>query len=212
VLVGAYCFALVAVLNYDPPDWTIFFLPTYVLIAVAAGVGAGAIIRAPTQWLMERSQPVGIALAIPLSLLLTAGLIRPFATSRWQALQTGRAGFSRETYVYPVESLDEPRQRATVRLSRVPDGAMLLLDWRSLYATAYVAYVEGEKPTVTMVEAAPHGSEGRLADSMLLEIEDALNAGRDVLTYQVYDQLRGRFRVMPAPGGQMYRITLPNND
>lgn len=211
LVLGAYLFALVAVLNYDPPDWTIFFLPTYVLIAVTAGVGAGEIARAPVRWLTSRSRLAGTAVAAILALFLTAGLVRPFAASRWRAIRTGRADFSRETYVYPVDALDEPRQRAAIRLSLVSDDAMLLLDWRSLYATAYIAYVEGKKPNVTMVEAAPHGSEGQLADSMILEIEEALNAGRDVLTYQMYRQLRGRFRVMPAPGGQLYRVTLPDN-
>lgn len=209
LLLGAFLFALVTVLNYKPTDWHLFFLPTYALIAVAAGIGAGAIVQAPSQWLAGSSRAVSTAAQGVLALLLTAGIVGPFADTRWEAVQTGRASFSRERYVYPVESLDEPRQRATLRLALIPDDAMLLLDWRSLYALTYVAHVEGAKPNVTMLEASPHGSEGQLADSMILEIEEALGENRAVLTHQVYDQLRERFRVTPAPGGQMYRLRKP---
>jgi hypothetical protein len=212
VLLGAYLFALFAVLNYDPPDWYIFFLPTYALTAVAAGIGAGTLLWGPVQWLKARSRPVGIAAQIGLALLLTAAFVGPFAPSRWDAIRTGRASFSRETYAHPVETPEEPQQRAAMRLALIPDDAMLLLDWRSLYALTYVAHVEGKKPDVTLLEATPHGAEGQLAASMVREIEDALEEGRPVLTHEIYDQLREQFRVLPAPGGQMYRVTLANNN
>ncbi|MGC9520288.1 MAG: glycosyltransferase family 117 protein [Anaerolineae bacterium] len=206
-LVGCFTFTLVAVLNYNPPDWHVFLLPTYIPLTVATGVGVGQVLKGV---LMISGEGRGARLAYSalVALLLLGVMISPYIATRCDAVRTGIAWFSEEHYVYPVNQPEEPRQLATVRLMRLPDGALLLLDWRALYTTYYMAHVEGMRPQIEIKEATPHGSEGLLAESLLTTVEEALAAGQPVYSDHAHDQLRQRFRVWPAPGGGMYQIRL----
>jgi hypothetical protein len=137
-------------------------------------------------------------------------ILLPFAGSRWQALQTGTVPFAANRYAYPIEDLGEPRHRATMRVSFVPDDAVLVLRWRTLYSAIYLAHVEQKRTTITFIEATPHGGAGQLADSLIADLEQMVRAGRPVFVDEVYEGLRNRFRVFPAPINKLYRLSIPN--
>jgi hypothetical protein len=76
----------------------------------------------------------------------------------------------------------------------------------------YLAHVERQRPDLTIMEASPHGGEGRVADTLIQTLEEALQEGRPVFAERVYKNLREHFRVSPVAGGQWYRLSLPNAD
>jgi hypothetical protein len=202
---------LAFVLNYYPGDKYIFYLPTYLLIAVAIGAGIDRVLgwvgpppEEDGRW-YHKLYPVVV-------LLLVVIVLRPHLALRRQAIEAGKATFVQHTYPYPVENLEEPRQLTQIRLTLLPEDAFLVMNWRALYTTYYLAHVEGMRPQITIKEATPHGSDGRIADTLLQEMEETARAGRPVIVDQVYPGLRDRFRVMPAPGGRMYRLTIPDAD
>ncbi|MBN1937050.1 MAG: hypothetical protein JW934_20495, partial [Anaerolineae bacterium] len=193
-----------------------FYLPTFVLIAVAAGVGAGFILDRVRVWTtpseIEQRKPSSFPVYYLLAALFGGAMILlPSAGARWQALQTGVVSFSANTYAYPVENLAEPRHRAHLQVAYVPDDAVLVLDWRGLYSAVYLAHVEQGRTGMTFIEATPHGGDGRLADSLLDDLEQMVRDGRPVFVEQVYEPLRDRFRVFPMPLGKLYRLSLPND-
>jgi hypothetical protein len=201
----AFATILFFVLNYQPPDKYIFYLPTYLLIAVAIGCGTGSMLEW-THW--RRLLPLHL-LAAALLILMVA---RPYGAARWAALRAGAATFVQEDYVYPLHNLEEPRLLATWQLKSIPDNALLIMDWRALYTTYYLAHVERLRPDVTILEASPHGGEGMVADTLVQVLEEALREGHPVLAERAYGNLRDHFRVMPASGGQWYRLSLPGTD
>ncbi|MCJ7548523.1 MAG: DUF2723 domain-containing protein [Anaerolineae bacterium] len=207
-LLGAFSVSLIIVANYHPGDWHVFYLPTHVLIAVGAGVG----IAHGATWWRSRAWPQQPHLHLSIGVILLigaiAGILGPFLPTRIDALRTGITSFSRETYVFPVEDPAEPRKVATAILESIPDGAVLVLDWRALYSVAYVAYVEGLRPHISLLEAAPHGSDGRVAASLLQTIDEALAAGRPVFVDTARDQYRLRYQLSPVSESTLHQLAL----
>lgn len=208
-LLMALATVLFFILNYEPPDKFIFFLPSYVLLAIAVGAGAGFILELVYRHLVAgRSRWYG-AFYLPAVALLALVVIKPFGASRWQALQTGAATFAQHTYVYPLHDLEEPRRLASWRLEYLPDNAVLILEWRALYTMYYLAHVEKMRTDITIMEASPHGGEGMVADTLIQTLKDTLREDRPVYADRVYENLRDHFRVLPALGGEWYRLSLP---
>ena len=146
-------------------------------------------------------------------LALGTMVLRPYAESRWEAL--------------PARSGDLCDRN--VRLSAAGSGrATAHCDLAARTATGeghadhglaglvctfyYVAHVEGKRPDIRIFEAAPYGSGGQVADTLIEELKTALRDGRPVLTDRLYGNLRRHFRVQPAMGGTWYRLSLLDAD
>jgi hypothetical protein len=207
-MLATYLVMLLFVLNYHPGDRHLFYLPTYLLLAAAVGVGIGRVLDWARGFSLRRK---GVFLALyPLAVLACVVIvIAPHAESRWQALVSGVGTFvdDADTYPYPRDNLEEPRQLGLLRLYMLPEDAFLVMGWRELYTFYYLAHVEGLRPNLIIKEAAPYGSGGVIADTLLDEMVAAHDAGRPVLTDEIYPGLRDQFRVLPVAGGRFYRLT-----
>jgi 4-amino-4-deoxy-L-arabinose transferase-like glycosyltransferase len=175
LLVG-FLTVLILVINYEPGDKHIFFLPTYILLAVAASAGFGRMLdMAEGRW--PAGRPL-VQYGLPLLLILLIG--QHFWPSRLGALGEGKASFVTEDYPYPVDDLTEPRQIGAAIAATLPDDAFVLMEWRPLYATYYIVAVEQKRTGITMKEATPYGADGRVQPPLLAMIEEALANGRPV--------------------------------
>lgn len=197
VLLGsALVVTTAAGLVYFPGDKYLFYLPAYLLVAVFAGAGAGAVIA-----VMARVLPIPRAIH---ALILTAGLVyicvQPLLNTRWRSVEIGRSGFVREDYVFPVRQLDEPRQRAECAVSLVEEAeALLLLEWRALYSIYYVAHVEQGRTGLVIYEALPYPTR-ELTRTMLEDVETRLQAGEAVYTDNMHPALNRRYRLERVNG------------
>jgi hypothetical protein len=191
-MLGSTLFILFYVLNYHPGDQYVFFLPTYIPMAAAAGVGMGTIL----EWITQRGSQLSVKAVYILFLLGMVWLIfQPSWQARWQALKTGKADFVIEDYAFPIQNLDEPRGLARLVLSEIPTHSLLLMDWRGLYSTFYMAQVEGWDEDIRIMEATPFGSNGRVADSLIEEVNLALQQGWNVYADNEYPGLADHFRL-----------------
>ena len=203
-LMVGFLTVLILVINYEPGDKHIFYLPTYVLLAVAASAGLGRMLdMAEERW--QAGQPL-VKYGVPLLLLLLIG--QHMWPSRLTALSTGRASFVTEDYSYPAD-LSEPRQRGEAIANVLPDNALVMMNWQYLYATYYVVAVEQERTGITMVEPAPYGTDGRVQPPLLAMIEEALLNGRPVYADGRYDLDRA-FNLQRAQNG-LYQLSLRQN-
>jgi len=206
-MVVTYMVMLAFVLNYRPGDQYVFYLATYIFISTAIGVGIGRTL----EWLSRLStkRHTWARYLYPAAIALCAlVIVTPYAGPRWEALKAGKGTFVWDTYPYPLENLEEPRQIYSMRLFLLPEDAYVVMNWRGLYSMYYLAHVEKMHPTLVIKEATPYGSDNLIADSLLEEMTDMVRAGRPVYVDQVYPGLRDHFRVMPAAGGNFYRLTL----
>jgi 4-amino-4-deoxy-L-arabinose transferase-like glycosyltransferase len=197
-LLASILLVFFSVLNYHPGGRHVFFLSTYIPCAAVAGAGMGALIDASARWRPLAERGWGRVAALVTALLVTAGVITPAFDERLPATRTGVARFVAERYQFPVKDLREPRRLAEMRLSVLPDDALVLMKWRDLHAVAYLAYVEAKKPSLLLVEAMPRGHHGRVAASMIETIRQALADGRSVYTAQRFPGLEDHFTLAPA--------------
>lgn len=198
-LLASFGLVFYFVLNYRPDDQFVFFLSSYIPNLAVAGVGFGYLITAPSQWRFLRrrgwGKSVSAAAAIALYILITL----PVIPSRLPAIQDGVASFVQEDYQFPVQGLREPRIFAQMHLFPLPDDAVILMEWRDLYAVGYLAYVEGKKPGIRILEAMPRGNKGQIAESLVEEIHQELAAGRPVFAAQRFPGLAENFRLTGGP-------------
>jgi hypothetical protein len=117
------------------------------------------------------------------------------------------ADFVTEDYVFPVRELAEPRFVAQMRLAGIPDDAVLVMDWRALYTTAYLAHVESGMTNMLFFEAMPRGNNGKVAPTLIAQLTDYLEEGRPVFAEWQYPGLEGSFRLLPV-SGNLYRLSL----
>lgn len=197
---GALAFVLFMVLNYQPGDQEVFFLPAYVLAATLAGLGAG-------RWLDAAARRSGALLAV-IGLIAAAAIVAPFAPSRAAALRSGVAQFFSNQYVYDVEKSDDARAYAYAQLTGLPPDALAAVQWRGMYALFYVAHVEGLRPDVAFLEATPYGTDGRLADSMIEQLREAFRAGQRVVVDQQYPNAARYFTVRRIADSNWYELGL----
>jgi hypothetical protein len=197
-------------LNYPVGDQFIFFLPNHLLVALALAPGAGFLLDRidPAPWPgRPRSERRSAAAPLAAALLL-ALVVWPNGAARWQALRTGQAGFILEDYHYPLKNPGEPRLLASTRLLGLPEGASLALDWRGLYTTLYLAWVERGRTDLRFYEAMPFGNDGGMAPSLIDQLTQDLEAGRQVFADQVYPGLRQHFRVLPFGSSDLFKVSL----
>jgi hypothetical protein len=210
-VVGAGVTMLFLVLNYEPPDKYIFFLPTYVVATLAMGSGMGSLLDLTGRRLTPR-KPWLFLIHGMLVFVFVWVVVHPYWESRREALSAGAATFVNEDYVYPVSELEEPRHSAAWQLRVLPDQAVMISDWRRLYAMYYLAHAERARPDIRIYEAAPYGSGGQVAETLIETLEVALIDGRPVFADRIYPNLRRHFRVQPALGGAWYRLSLLGAD
>ncbi len=197
------------ILNYNPSDAYVFYLPTYIPLVVVLSAGMGFVLDMVQRATSEgRRYSASTWVVLGLLLLLIMG---PVAGSRWDALKVGAATFVEENYVYPLYDLEEPRRKAHWWFIQLPDDAVVIMEWRALYSLYYFARVEEGQTALRIMEASPHGGEGQLADTLIQELNEALADGRPVYADKVYENMRDHFRVMPSLGGDWYKLTFPKD-
>ncbi len=182
--------AFFSALFYDPGDKFIFYLPTYILLAVFMAIALDRLVG----WL-ERIVPLRRIAQPCLVALLLVLCIQPVASARWQAMQTGNAAFVEERYPYP-DDLTEPRRVAACVIDAVEPNALILADWRQLWAIYYLAQVKNQAPDLILYEPRPYGTV-EVTDSLLADIRAALDAGRPVYTDNRDRRLRSSFTLRP---------------
>jgi 4-amino-4-deoxy-L-arabinose transferase-like glycosyltransferase len=205
ILVG-FVTILLLIISYEPGDKHIFYLPSYVLLVISASAGI--------DWMIEKLRQSSrlnhnlVKFGLLVALLLLVG--QHFWPARIQALADGKASFVTETYPYPVDNLEEPREIATKILADLPVDAYVLMNWRPLYAVFYLAHVEEGKTGIAMAEAAPYRTDGKLTDTHIGQIEEMLKEGRPVFVDDSYN-LYGHFSLKRASNG-LYQVYLRDDN
>jgi hypothetical protein len=136
-------------------------------------------------------------------------VVQSSAPIRWRAIRDGVANFVTEDYPFPVQNLKEPRLVAQMNLVDTADNAVFILDWRGLFATAYLAHVERGMTNTLFFEAMPYGNNGKVAPTLVAELKTLLQEGRPVYTDQNYPGLDQNFRLLPSHGN-LYELSLRN--
>jgi hypothetical protein len=203
----AFLFSLFIILNYRVGDKYVFYLSLYIPLTVAVGAGIGFILDRVHLYLgPEEGRGYRMLYLLPV-LFFFSMVVQPTAAVRWHALRSGLADFVTEDYAFPVKNLEEPRFKAQMFLTGIADNAVLVMDWRELFSTAYLAYVERRQTNILFFEAMPYGNQGEVASTLIDQLTGYLQEGRPVYVEQKYPGLDKNFRILPAYG-QLYKLSL----
>jgi len=203
----AFLASLFFILNYQVDDKFVFYLSLYIPLAVAAGTGMGFALERIHHYLEAVPDRRYQMLYLLPALFFATLVIQPVAAIRWHALQAGVANFVTEDYPFPAKNLKEPRLVAQMRLASVDPNAVFVLDWRDLYSTAYIAQVERGLNNILFFEAMPRGNDGRMASTLVTQLENYLKEGRPVFAEKIYPGLEQKFRLLPV-AGNLYKMML----
>ncbi len=193
---------------YFPGDKFIFYLPFYVLLAILSGIGAGALIAIGERILRLRpATPAKTVIVLILTVALMAACTAQFMASRWRSIERGLSGFVKEDYVYPVLHPHEARSAAECALSKIPEtDALLVLEWRALYAIYYIAYLEQGRTGIVIHEALPYPAKV-ITQTLQTEISERLHNGEAVYVDDSYSPLSGLYKMTPVVGNcSSYRL------
>jgi hypothetical protein len=203
----SFLFSGYIILNYQVGDKYVFYLSLYIPLTVAAGAGFGSVL----DWIHRQLEALpGFGYRwlylFPVLFFITM-VFQPTLSIRWQAIRRGVANFVTEDYPFPVQNLLEPRLVAQTRVAGVAQNAVFVLDWRTLFATAYMAQVEGGMKNTYFFEAMPAGNDGKVAATLVTQLMGYLLEGRPVYADDNYPGLEDNFRVLPV-FGNLYQLTL----
>jgi hypothetical protein len=156
--------------NYDIWDLYVFFIPSYVLLAVLAAAGLGVMVDI----VGRLTSPWGDCRAwadVVLAVLVLVVAVWPIFQPRLDTVRQGSVAFTWDDFDdYPVSPNSSPEDvQAFLRLSLMdaPPNAIILLDWELLYPSYYVAHVELGRTDLMFVETYPADDQDGLADSVL---------------------------------------------
>jgi hypothetical protein len=214
------------VLTYQIGDIFVFHIPTYVPLAMAACLGADALLAA-TGWLAARlpsrasrlaaapvgvTTPVGVkpALQVAIGLALVWGVVYTqldTLSASWKEKRiTFLDGTDYRWYPYPVEDPQWPKNHASSIVDVVEDDAMIFTDWGMLYPIFYVAHVEQGRTGINVFETYRSMNDGQPSEMTLDYIRENLSK-RPVYVTQMYDRMKKDFEFIKIKGIDLWQVT-----
>jgi hypothetical protein len=192
--------------NYDIKDIRVFFIPTYVVVALGIGAGLSGLDRGIgwlAGWIAQRSRlHLGMALHSVLAGLVTIPLFFsmvyvPFVEGRWRSVQRGYPYFAVDGYVIPAHGL-EPKMSATRFISQIEDNAIVFTDWGFLYPLYYIRYIEQGKWDMDFYETYPMAPI-RGFSRLRLQMIDRVWDQRPVYFTQDVPEVLARYQIRRLP-------------
>jgi 4-amino-4-deoxy-L-arabinose transferase-like glycosyltransferase len=156
--------------NYDIWDLYVFFIPSYVLLAVLAAAGLGVVVDIAIR-LTSRWQDFRAWADMAAGILVLAVAVWPIFRPRLDAVRQGSVAFTWDDLAeYPVppnRSSEDVQALLRLSLADAPENAIVFLDWDMLYPSYYVAHIELGRTDLMFVETYPADDQDGLADSVL---------------------------------------------
>jgi hypothetical protein len=198
LLLGSLALQWAYAFNYDIGDIYVFYIPSYLLVALLVAAGAAWLADATARWRSSKRtrQAAGIG-----ATLLAAVVLVPVALPGLPGLWAGdvpRFPFEQ----YPVDdSLAHEHLRLQLVVQRLEPGALLFAEWRRLYPYFYVAHLEEGRSDLRFAELKPHRA-GELGESSMVEFVSAQLKERAVYLERCLPELvDAGLTCWPVPAG-----------
>jgi hypothetical protein len=198
---------MVFVLNYAIWDIYVFFIPTFVALAVVLISGMAAL-QDGTAWLARwifRARQTNVIAHTATGLLVITLFIpaMPFIAS---SISAGHPTFADDRVPVHPEGRNNALLLARAVANELEDDAIVFTDWDMLYAYYYAAHVEQQRTTMSFHETFPQDGVTNLASSARDYITDNLTS-HSVYATDRYPELMRYFKLIRLKSGlNLYRI------
>ena len=198
LLIAGWLGMLYFLANYRVGDLEVFFIPTYVFVAVWITEGVAALADGGYSFLraFHLNKRLCLLISTLIVLLVYTWAISPFWDNVQKSVEERRIAFldeSRIYYPYPVLDPDYPYREAKKIAGKVEDNAILFIDWNLLYPACYVTHVEQQRTGISCYEPMPFGTNGRMASSAIQFIRQNIDQ-RPIYFSFIPDDLKGLYK------------------
>ena len=172
---------MVFITNYDIFDVVVFFVPTYIFLAICIGTGLGALMQALAWGVKRLGREKGAVPATALLGVVILGLTVQFwggmAAEAWESKAVVfMRGTEFEEYPYPLDNPGAVHAEAQAMVNAVEDDAIVFLGWDLLFPCYYVAHIEQGRTGLDFHEAYPQEGIYEISESTADYIEANLAA------------------------------------
>lgn len=198
LLIAGWLGMLYFLMNYRVGDLEVFFIPTYVFVAVWITEGIAALADGMQSFLraFHINKKGCYVFSTLVVLLVFYWAISPFWENVKESVQQGHITFldeSRRYYPYPVQDPDYPYREAKKVADQVEDNAIVFMDWSLTYPVCYVTRLEQQRPGIACYEPMPFGTNGRMASSALQFIRQNIDQ-RPIYFSLIPNDMKGLYK------------------
>ena len=199
LLIVALIAYLTFAVTYNVFDFSVYYIPAILILAIFVGLGVNAIVEAfaliPK---LPRFVPVALGIVILfLGFYPSVGEV----TSYWKKrVPPGLEDWEQFFFEFP----DARRVEAEEIVNGIEDNAILFTDWDHAYSFYYVAHVLQGRNEIDFHETYPQEGVTRLADSAIEYIETNINV-RSTYFSERPSQLMNRYKITRVSSG-LFRI------
>jgi hypothetical protein len=212
MLLLAFLVMMAFVLTYEIGDIFVFYIPTFVPLAILSSVGASCLIEITTRGLGKIAMLQGRPLAAlkGLAALVLIGFAihfyDPALLDSWNAEKiTFLDKSAYRDYPYPVGNPDWPHAYSAQIVRNIADHAIVITDWSLVYPILYVAHVEQGRLGISAHEV--YSSLWDIEPSqMTIDYMRANLYRRPVYVTHIWDNLRDEFLFRQVPGVDLWLI------
>jgi 4-amino-4-deoxy-L-arabinose transferase-like glycosyltransferase len=212
LLILAWAGLMYFVLTYQIGDYWAFYIPTYPVLAIFAGVGAGFSVSLILQLLNivrvlrgKGSQLAGILVGM----LILFGVVHPYSSDLGKSWRMEKISFlTREEfrwYPFPVHDPNAAHRYAAQVINKVEDNAIVITTWDLVYPILYVAHIEQRRLGISAFETYRSLLDINPSDMTLNFIRENL-AKRPIYVTRTYSNMKG-FRLTKINGVELYRVS-----
>jgi hypothetical protein len=196
--------------NYDLWDLYVFFIPSYVLLAILAGAGLG--------WLVDGLRrfvpwPVARLVVEPaLAVAVVAVGVWPILAPNISLIRMGRPAFRFDGYPADSVGMTGIHPQATAVVHSLDQDAIVFTDWYWLYSFYYAATIEQGRTDLMFIETTPYVEGGGLAASIIPYVQNHLPSHPIFFARRQPEMTRAGYTFQPVHVGPMtlYRVQAPH--
>ena len=199
---------LIYFFNYEIWDLYVFFIPTYVLMALFACAGLGTLadgILALWGRQFSSSAVSKAAVDFILAVIIFVFAVWPIFIPRQEAFIAGEAPFEFDEYPVYDENLSLIASATVIDL---PEGAIVFTDWDMVWPFYFTAHIENGRTDLTFIETQPADDQDNIAESIIDYVAINLDAHPIYFSERQSMLLEAGYTFSPARIGptRMFRV------
>ena len=210
LLLASLAIQLFFLFNYAIWDLYVFYIPSYVLLALLAIAGMGTVIDLGTIALKRVTSHIHIlwlnfTLDCAVALLVLGFAVWPVFHPQKETVLTGKVPFNFDEYPVYDENLQKIAFAAVVNF---PENAIVFTDWDMVWSYYYVAHILEGRADLTFVETHPADDVEGTADSLLTYVAENLDDHPILFHEREPTLLEAGFNFAPARFGpiRLFRV------
>jgi 4-amino-4-deoxy-L-arabinose transferase-like glycosyltransferase len=139
--------------NYRVSDQYVFFIPSYMWLAMLAAIALGGVSWVVGRLLPSRAAQVAVNTGLMLAVLYIGVL--PLLTSRWKAVRQSNIPFIGDEHYVVDKSFKASYQQVRQIVTDLEPNAIVFEGWRLLWPYWYAAQIEQSRSDLRFIEQYP---------------------------------------------------------